>query len=444
LPPTLALSFCTGFVLYLLWLEHKQFSDVSPASWIPTIWMLYSASRPIGAWFYSSGPSPESSPLDRFFLIALLCVALLILKGRTFPWSRAIKDNSPLIVLLIFMLISVLWSGIPLTSFVRWVREFQAVIMAFVVLSERSPQQAISSILRRTAYILVPFSVLLIKYFPAYGVAYGRWTGEPWWIGVTQQKNGLGLLCFVSAFYLIWSLTTRWQAKRPPVFKFEVHTELFVLVLVAWLMRGPQGSFFYSATSFYSLLVGLLCMFGLKVTKKYKFSRSAKALMSVVSLIYIFGIVYFFSGGSQLGFLATAAGRDATLTGRAEVWASLVPVAMRSPLLGMGFGGFWTPATQKLFRISGAHSGYLDLLLALGFVGLVMVLIFLLSSCRKANRALALDFDWGILWISMIMMTVVYNITESSLDSLTSLMTAIVLFLTVAPLHPPALAEAPN
>jgi exopolysaccharide production protein ExoQ len=346
------------------------------------------------------------------------------------------KDNSPLMILLIFMLLSVFWSSIPLTSFFRWVREVQAVIMALIILSEPSPQQAILSILRRTTYVLIPFSVLLIKYFPDYGVAYGRWTGEQWWNGVTQQKNGLGLLCFVSAFYLIWSLTRRWQAKVPRVFKFELHTEIVLLILVAWLMRGPQGDFFYSATSFYTLIVGLLSLFGLKAAKKYKLSPSDKTLMAIISLIYAFGIFYFFSGGSPLSILVTAAGRDATLTGRASVWASLVPVAMKSPILGMGFGGFWTPTTQKLFQISGAHSGYLDVLLALGFAGLLIVLIFLLSSCRKAHRALTADLDWGVLWVCMILMTVVYNITESSIDSLTSFLTAIVLFLTVSPFHP--------
>ena len=52
-------------------------------------------------------------------------------------------------------------------------------VMALVVMSEPTPRQALESLLRRSAYVLLPFSLLLIKYYPALGVDYGRWSGEP-------------------------------------------------------------------------------------------------------------------------------------------------------------------------------------------------------------------------------------------------------------------------
>jgi O-antigen ligase len=132
-----------------------------------------------------------------------------------------------------------------------------------------------------------------------------------------------------------------------------------------------------------------------------------------------------------LGFIASAAGRDETLTGRTEIWARLLPVAMQKPLLGGGFGGFWTPRTRDVFRISGSHNGYLDVLIGLGFVGLALVSIFLLSSCRKARQVLDVDFDWGILWIGFIIMAVAHNISESSINSFAHQLTAVLLFFSV-------------
>ena len=129
---------------------------------------------------------------------------------------------------------------------------------------------------------------------------------------------------------------------------------------------------------------------------------------------------------------ASAAGRDATLTGRTQVWASLVPILMKSPIVGGGFGVFWTPERRDLFQISGAHNGYLDVLLGLGFVGIFLVSIFFISSCRKAHRELSHDFDWGVLWICFIIMSVVHNMGESSIDSFTNYPTAIILFITVS------------
>ena len=100
--------------------------------------------------------------------------------------------------------------------------------------------------------------------------------------------------------------------------------------------------------------------------------------------------------------------------------------------MGGGFGVFWTLERRNFFQISGAHNGYLDVLLGLGLVGTLLVSAFLLSSCRKAHRELSHNFDWGVLWICYIIMSVVYNMGESSIDSLTNYLTAIILFMTVS------------
>jgi len=432
LPPTIALIGCVCFVLCLLWLERRQSAHVTRASWIPTIWMLYTASKPLAVWFPTSEATLESSPVDRGFLIALILITLGILLHRRFRWWAAVEGNPAVMIYLGLMLVSIFWSSLPNTSFSRWVREFQAVLMAFAVLSEPSPRRTVESILRRTIYILVPFSILLIKYFPDYGIEYIRWTGERMWIGVAQQKNSLGLLCAISAMFLIWSLVRRRRERQAPVWKFEVPTECFLLALTAWVMRGPGGNFFYSATAFYALSAALLTFGGLLLAKRSGRSVSAQATMAVVSAIMAFGIVILFTGGSHIRFAASAAGRDTTLTGRADVWASLLPAAMRHPLLGNGFGGFWTPASREVFHISGAHSGYLDVLLGLGFSGLLAVGAFVLSSCRRAHRELSHDFDWGVLWLCFLVMAVLHNTAESSIDSLTSFLTAVILFMMVS------------
>jgi len=394
--------------------------------------MLYTASKPLGVWFPSSGGDPElGSPLDRTFLIILLCVALMLLVRRKFDWTKAIRANPWLILLVGFMLVSVFWSGMPFVSFKRWTRELVAVLMAFIVLSEPTPRRAVESILRRTIYVLIPFSVLLIKYFPWYGVEYGRWSGARMWIGVTQQKNGLGSLCVISVFFLIWSLVGRWKIKSGSVWKYEPHVELLLLVISIWLLRGPTGDFFYSATSSYSLCIGLLVYCGMMVAKRYGRFFSAATFMIIAASIIVLGILILFKGGSSIEFAASGAGRDASLTGRTTVWAALVPVAMKRPLLGNGFGGFWTIRSRADYKISGAHSGYLDVLLGLGFAGILLTSIFILSSCKKAHLMLCRDFDWGALWICYIMIALVHNMTESSIDSLSAHLTAVIIFFTV-------------
>lgn len=432
MPPILALILCLAFVLFLLRLENKQSPDVTKALWIPTIWILYVASKPLGAWFQVSLQNPEAgSPLDRAFLTTLTLIALWILVRRGFDWLGAIKENPWLMILIVFMLVSIFWSNIPAISFKRWVRELQAVLMAFMVLSEPFPRQAMESIFRRTAYILIPFSPVLIKYFPQYGVEYNRWTGARMWMGVTLQKNGLGRLCIIVAFFLIWSLIRRWQGNNPPVRKYQTYVELLILAMVFWLMRG-QGGGSYSATSIISLFVAILVYWILYFFRKNGKYLRASTLMIIVTVIILFGVVTVYTGEIRFGSLTTAIGRNETLTDRTAIWASLLPNVKQKPLLGSGFGGFWTPSSMAAYRINSAHGGYLDMLLVLGFCGIVLVSIYLMSSCQKAQRALSRDFDWGALWLGYIIMFVVHNITESSINSFAMHMSAVILFFTVA------------
>lgn len=433
MPPPLALALCIAFVSFLLRLDRKQAPDVTKALWIPTIWMLIIASKPLGYWFQLRSVNPETgSPMDRVFLTILMLAALIVLFRRGFDLAGAIRENAWLVLLIIFMLISVVWSDIPGISFKRWIKEFQAVLVAFVVLSEPSPRQAMESVLRRMTYVLIPFSLVLIKYFPIYGIEYGRWSGEQMWIGVALQKNGLALLCIFAGVFIIWSLLRRWKGDSASVWKYQMYLDVLLLILTLYLLGGPKHSLFYSATSTYAFMAGLIFCAWIYLREKSGKKIKAGFLLAVTSFIIVFGVVSVFVGGSGIKFFASSAGRDATLTGRTEVWTSLLPAVMGSPIVGKGFGGFWTSRTRDYFQISGAHSGYLDVLLGIGFVGLILVSMFLLSSCRKAHRELSRDFYWGLLWICYLVMSVVHNIGESSIDTFTMHLTAVLLFFTIS------------
>ena len=257
MPPILALILCTIFVLWLLTLDNKSSPNNSFVLWLPVIWILLIAGKPLGVWF----PSPVSdgeygSPLDRQFLIVLMIAGLLILFKRRFPFYKTIKGNIWLIFLAVYMLLSTLWSDMPSTSLIRWVREMPALIMAFLLLTEKNSREAMLSVLRRTIYILIPFSLLLIKYYPQYGVAYGRWSGKLMWIGVTLQKNSIGRLCLIAIFFLIWSIIKRWQVRNIPAIKYQTVAEIFLAIISCHLLRGPSiGAM--SATAAISLTIGL-------------------------------------------------------------------------------------------------------------------------------------------------------------------------------------------
>ena len=255
------------------------------------------------------------------------------------------------------------------------------------------------------------------------------------WIGVTVHKNTLGRLCLVSAFFLLWALYRRWRERAPAGGRYQGWADASVLLIALFLLKGDAGA--YSATSIGTLAVGIAFFLGLAWVRKLKLPVPQAGLLALVIFLIGFGVSAPFLGGSNVATFSSAFGRKETLTGRTETWAELVPVVKRQPLLGSGFGSFWTTARRQFYEMSYGHNGYLDILLELGAVGLAFYAAWLLSCARKFHGALAEDYDWGSLAICFLLMVVVYNVTESALGSLGEQMTAVVVLASlVVPYEP--------
>lgn len=431
--PTIALTICIIFVIYMLWIDHKQFPEASIALWIPTIWMFIIWSRSLGDWFRFGGSTiEEGSPLDRYFLYILLCIGIIILVKRKFHWANAIKENGWLIVLLAYMLVSCFWSDMPFISFKRWFRQFIAIIMAFVMVTEPNPQKSLESIFRRIVYITIPFSFLLIQYFGEYGRAYLHHSGDMMWIGVTGHKNQLCQLCLFAILFLVWTFIKRKQGRDLPVSKYQTYLEAFILIVTFWIMGGPAHSFTYSATSTMAFVVGLVAIIRFFYKKRLGSIPTSKTLIAIILFIVIYGTMTPMLGRLSIFDVSSMVGREDNLTGRADVWDSLIPAVMEQPLLGYGYGGFWSTTARGHYDFTDAHNGYLGVILELGLVGLLLNVIFLFSSSIKAQSMMTQDFDWGTLWLCFILILVVHSIAESSLTALTTRLMSLILLFTVS------------
>jgi O-antigen ligase len=274
--------------------------------------------------------------------------------------------------------------------------------------------------------------LLLIKYYPELGVGFHQTTGEVMWYGASTMKNGLASRCLFAIFFLLWTFIRRWRGRDTSVTRYQTYIEVFLIILAMWLFMGPRHTITYSSSATTALAIGLIALLGLLWLKRLNIIPGANSLSVVIALIIIYGTITPFLGG--LPIFEDAAGllnRDADLTGRADIWAKLIPVAMQNIFLGHGFGGFWNDKWVEVIRVNESHNGYLDTILNTGAIGLILSSIFLIISCRKARRAMTQDSDWGIFWFCMILMTVLHNIIETSLASLTGLLTMII-FLDVA------------
>jgi O-antigen ligase len=128
---------------------------------------------------------------------------------------------------------------------------------------------------------------------------------------------------------------------------------------------------------------------------------------------------------STPGFLARFAD-PALLTGRAEIWGAVWNMIREQFWLGYGLGAFWRGVegpSALVWSASGtatqhAHNGLLDLWLALGLVGVAVVVAAFLLAFRRAC-ALFISADgvaglWPVVFLSFLLL---YNLTESTLLS---------------------------
>jgi O-antigen ligase len=376
----------------------------------------------LAIWLAIPGSNESGSVLDRILLASLGAAGMVVLTSRGVNWPNALRGHGWLLALLAYMFVSTLWSDIPLIALRRWARDLIVVIMALFIRSEANPRQAVESLLRRSAYILIPFSLVLVKYFPALGREYSTWSGKQMWTGAVTDKNGFGRFCTMSAFFLLWALYRHWRKRAPAGGRYRAWADLSVLLMALFLSMAAEKD---SATAIGTFALGVAAFLILLWLRKLKLRVRQSGLLALVVFLIVFGTLAPFVGGSNLAGFTGMLGRDETLTGRTELWAALLPEVDRNPVLGHGYASFWTTDRRVLYGLPSGHNGYLDILLEMGVVGLAFYCVWLLSCLRQLHRALAEEYDWASLGICLLLMAVACNISESALTTLSEHTTAV-------------------
>jgi O-antigen ligase len=427
LSPQLALFLVTVCVLIILRIEYKKSGISSVACWVISIWLVYSGSKGIGVFLNIKTTIEAGSAPDRYFLLFIGLVGIFILLKRRFQWGLTLKRNWLFVLIIAYMLLSVMWARVPAISFRRWGREAISLIMIFTLISEESPIESFLSAFKRAIYIYLPFSILLIKYFSTYGRLYNRWTGEVQWVGLASQKNGLCIFCAFSCLFLTWLLWQNLLNWKMVESKPQILIDALMLILSIYIMIGPKRVLTYSATSFISLLVGLSLMIIIRplVTKGIKLEQR----MTVLLLIIIFiSVLMPFSGEIPIKNLPQLLGRTENLTGRTDIWNSLLPYAKSRFLLGYGYGGFWTTFLREQIA-SHAHNGSLNTVLDLGIIGLILFIVFLAITTWKCCKLIKNESSVFILFLSMIFLYSTRNIAEIAFGEFISISGVLIAFI---------------
>ncbi len=421
--PLLALFLTILFIFYLFKRDLGQQSNVSHAIWIPWLWMMILGSRYVSEWLnlgssveLSANALEDGSPIDRIVFFILIAAALYVLWKRQISWSLLFQNNVGLTLFLCYCAVSILWSDFPFVAFKRLIKVLGHPLMALLLLTERTPVKAVETVIKRCAYVLIPMSILFIKYYPDIGRGYDRWEFKPIILGVTHDKNALGYICVVLGLFFACKLLSLFGKNSEPGKMIEKIVTISFFSMIWWLLYISN-----SKTSLVCLLIGIfiVVMLGFPSIKKH---------LEFYVYISVFVLLILQMTFNITESIILSLGRDLTLTGRNEVWADVLDMTT-DPLIGTGFESFWlgkrleTLWAKHWWKPNQAHNGYIETYINLGWLGLLFLSGAIFSSFRNIRKMLILhidpgkpattNFDFGRYRTGFLAILIIYNISEA-------------------------------
>jgi len=418
MPPTVALLLWLVLLLALLFFDPAKHAETSVAVWIPLIWMFFIESRLPAQWLagqVAEGTAQnleEGNSLDRTVFTALILLALGVLFSRSFKWGGFFKSNRFLTAFLFFTLISVVWSDFPFVAFKRWFRDLGNYLVILIVLTDAHPVEALRTFFRRLYYLLIPLSVLLVRYYPQIGKQYSSWTGAAEFVGVATSKNTLGALCMIGGIFYFWDTVTRWSERKEKRTRKIIAANVALIAMALWLLTMSN-----SATS--RVCLTLACLIILAVNSKWG-RRHTTFLKVALPAFFLLYVTLAFGFGLN-GLLASGVGRDPSLTGRTNIWDAVLSTHT-NPLVGTGYDSFWLgPRLLHVWALAGpvneSHNGYLETYLNLGAIGFFLLCGLLISSYSAVRRDLTKVTGVAALSAALWTITLFYNMTEAAFSA---------------------------
>jgi hypothetical protein len=314
----------------------------------------------------------------------------------------------------------------------------------------KDPVRAVKAVFARYTYLVIPLSVVFIKYFPDIGREYNRWTWLPLYIGAAINKNELGMALVVCGLFLVWDMfgakrgeiesespsETMYESPRESWYQgmFESADDesgerwgaewadrfgrIVLFVMVAWLLVISNSS---TATA--CLFLGIGGFFLLRFQRVAGYLGTVSLVLASIALS-----LYLYDPGVFVGVL----GRDTTFTGRTDLWADLLHVRI-DPFLGEGYKSFWLgPWVMNLwekypFRVNQAHNGYLEIYLNGGLVGVGLLAGMIVATGSKLKNGLLSGNPLGMFFFPLFFTSLINNITEATFNALSIIWFVIIL-----------------
>jgi exopolysaccharide production protein ExoQ len=413
MPPFIATIVFTIGILGLFLLDRDRETRTSKALSIPIIWVILVISRPVSEWLQGvSADRPivelDVDPLQRSLFAGLWVIGVLVLLGRRRRVLALLRENGPILLFFSYCTVSLLWSDYPGVAFTRLIKAFGDLAMVMIVLTDPERSLAFKKFLARAAFLLVPVSVLLIKYYPERAVGYKQGDGKKVFTGVTTNKNLLGVILLLFGLAAVWRVFHGLRDRQHAQSNRPLIAQGVILAMIFWL--------FWRANSM-TALASFMLAGGLMVATNFSWLARKRVVVHflVAIVLMVASTALFFDAG---GAMLQAVGRDPSLTGRTELWQDVLSLS-GNPLFGTGFESFWQGTrlhwlwSKYWWHPNEAHNGYLEVYLNLGWIGITLLALLILLGYRNIIGMLRRDPDASRIRLAYFVVAVIYSFTEA-------------------------------
>jgi exopolysaccharide production protein ExoQ len=369
-----------------------------------------------------------ANTLDRVIKVCMLAVSIYVIATRwSLARSVAKSINVGAALLLVLAPLSAMWSIERDETILRCISLASIVLLCFAIsVAGWHPRRFQQLVMPPLMFILV-VSLLLGIVFPDEIAEIGDDISlRGAWHGITLTKNQFGMTASLAVIFCV----NRWMAREGrPAWSFVGGAVAFVCLI---LSRSNTSLF---ATLLCVLFMGLVL--GVPAIKQ-RFTAIVAVAIAAVLILYELVIQDLFPGAyTLLAPIRSLTGKDATLSARTIIWDIIKEHIQGAPYLGSGYGAYWIGPVERspsyvfiykmYFYPTEAHNGYLDIVNDLGYLGLIVLLVFLFTYMRQALQLMRTDRNQAVLFLALLFQQMVMNMSESEWLARDSVFSVIIL-----------------
>jgi O-antigen ligase len=313
----------------------------------------------------------------------LACLALFLGRFRT---TKSISTGELLAISLVSLfLLSTAWSVDPWTTSRRG-GLYVFFVLGVIGMAARLTDREFTGLMSTACLLSAVASLALLAFYPSSALAlpdsFDSFVASPEVTlalrGIFPQKNVLGQA--MAAGVLASMHILRAAASRQARFWSVVGSIVFLAMVLA-----SKSSTSISVTLYLCLMTFFICLY-----RRGGLTRVLGTSLAVLSGAIALALTLF------PDLLLEILGKDATLSGRTELWPVVVDNIYERPIAGWGYYAFWgvaNPVANAIFAELGwhvvhAHNGLLEMLLEVGVIGTILISVIFLRSVWLAYRCL--------------------------------------------------------